>query len=388
MITPRGENMEIIGIIAEYNPFHNGHDYHLKEIKKKHPNSLLILVMSGNFTQRGDTSIINKWDKTKIALAHNIDLVIELPFYFACNSADLFAKGSIAILNELKATHLIFGSESNNINELQNIIEIETKKEFKEKLKEELNKGNSYPKAYDNALQTYNLHIKEPNDLLGLSYLREIKNTNSAIIPETIKRTNSYHDQQITKISSASAIRNAIKNKQTVNEAIPEETKKYLNQPLYYLDNYFPLLKYKIISEKTLKSFLGIEEGLESRIKQSIIKSTNLEELIENIKTKRYTYNRIKRTLVYILCNIKKEDIKTNNLKYIRILGFNPKGQQYLHQIKKDINLPIITTYKNDKNNLLNIDTKTTHIYYSIQNEKDKRQLMEQEIKQTPIIHK
>ena len=218
--------------------------------------------------------------------------------------------------------------------------------------------------------------------------LREIKNTKSKIIPETIQRTNSYHDLTIKSISSASAIRNAIKNNQRVENTIPEETKKYLNQPLYYLDDYFPLLKYKIISESNLKEFLGIEEGLEARIKEAITKSTNLEELIQNIKTKRYTYNRIKRTLVYILCNIKKEDIKTTKPEYIRILGFNQKGQQYLNKIKKELTLPLITSYTNDKQNLLNIETQTNNIYYSIRNEKDKRQLMEQEIKQTPIIHK
>lgn len=378
--------MEIIGLIAEYNPFHNGHYYQIKKIKEKYNDSIIILIMSGNFTERGDTSIINKWDKTEIALSHQIDLVIELPFYFACNSSNTFAKGSIALLNELKASKLIFGSEKNDINYLQEILKVEKKEEFQHEIKRLLDLGNSYPKSYDLSLHKWNLNIHEPNDLLGLSYLRELEKTNSQIIPETIQRTNHYHDTTIKEISSASAIRKALQENRDISKSIPKETQKYLHQHLHFLEEYFPLLKYKIISEPTLKEYYGVEEGLESRIKSAIFKSTNLEQLIGNIKTKRYTYNRIKRTLVYILCNIKKEDVKNKDLQYIRILGFNEKGKKYLNKIKKNLTIPLITSYTNDKHNYLKLDTKVTNIYYSIRNEQEKITLMNQEQKQHPIM--
>ena len=162
--------MKSIGIICEYNPFHNGHIYHINKIKEMFPDSIIILVMSGNFTQRGDASIINKCNKTKIALNHNIDLVIELPFTFTNQSADTFAFGACSILNHLKVDYLVFGSESDNIDYIKNIVNIEDDKKYQEKVKELLDNGINYPTALSKALKDFNINLSDcSNDLLGIS---------------------------------------------------------------------------------------------------------------------------------------------------------------------------------------------------------------------------
>ena len=190
--------MKTVGIICEYNPFHNGHIYHLEKVKELFPNSLIILVMSGNFTQRGIPSIINKWDKTQIALNYGIDLVIELPFVFATQSADVFAKGAISILKELKTEYVVFGSESNNVDNLIELANVSLyNKDYQSKIKEYLNNGDNYPTALSKAFKDFNFEtVNTPNDLLGLSYVKSIIKNNYNIEPITIKRTNDFHDKE------------------------------------------------------------------------------------------------------------------------------------------------------------------------------------------------
>ena len=348
----------IIGIIAEYNPFHNGHIYHLKKIKEKYPNSLIILVMSGNITERGDISIINKWDKTEIALKYGIDLVIELPFKYASQSADIFAKGAIEILNELKVDKIIFGSESNDIEMLYKLANTQLSSDYNTLVKKYLDKY-SYPDALGKALKKLtNININTPNDLLGLSYIKEIIKNKYNISCESIKRTNDYNSKALEKISSATSIREAIKNNIDISNYVPKETLSKINKSLI-LDNYFDLIIYKILSTNDLTYILGIDEKIEPRIRKSINISNNIDELIKNIKTKKYSYNRIKRLLIYILLDYKKVDHNTNN--YIRILGFNKKGSNYLSSVKTYIKLPIITNYSNS-NHLIDIDIKINNI--------------------------
>lgn len=354
--------MKIIGLIAEYNPFHNGHLYQIKKIKELYKNSLLIVILNGNFTQRGETSIINKWNKTRIILDYGVDLVIELPIFYGINNADIFAKGAIEILNDLKIDTLVFGSESNDIDKLKNIASLKiNNKKYDNKLKEELKNGISYPKASFNAIKSLSgLFTDKPNDILGIAYIEEILKNNYNIEPITIKRTNDYHSNEINKISSASAIRNGLKNNIDISNSVPKKTLKYLNNTIF-IDDFFELLKYKILSEKNLNIFHGIEEGIENRINKYILESNNLEELIQKIKCKRYTYNRIKRILLYILLDIKKEDIK-NIKNYIRPLGFNKKGSRYLKKIKKEITLPLVNNYIKNKG-LLYLEHKSNYIY-------------------------
>ena len=208
--------MKAIGIIAEYNPFHNGHLYHLNKIKETYKDYKIILVMNGNFTERGDVSIIDKWKKTEIALKAGIDLVVELPFPFSTQSADYFSYGAITILENLGVEKVVFGSESDNIEDLTLIARTEINNpEFDKLVKIYSKLGNNYPTALSLALQDLTgKKINTPNDLLGISYIKTILKHNYKIEPITIKRNNNYHNQELNEInSSATAIREALKNK-------------------------------------------------------------------------------------------------------------------------------------------------------------------------------
>ncbi len=347
-----------IGIICEYNPFHNGHIYHLNKIKEKYKDSTIILVMSGAITERGDISIINKWDKTEIALKYGVSLVVELPFKYASQSADLFAKGAVEILNELKVDKIIFGSESNDINLLYKIAKVQLSDKYNEILKTYID-SYSYPDALGKALYDLTgIKIKSPNDILGISYIKEIIKNNYNIEAEVIKRTNDYNSKKLESIASATSIREAINNNIDITPYVPSETIKAINNKLD-INNYFDLLKYKILSTKDLTYIEGVDEKIYPRIKKGILISNNVTELINNIKTKKYSYNRIKRILIYILIDYKRIEHNDNN--YIRVLGFNNKGKSYLSSIKKDIKLPLITNYSNS-NNLLDIDIRINNI--------------------------
>ncbi|MBR4178354.1 MAG: nucleotidyltransferase [Bacilli bacterium] len=356
----------VIGIVVEYNPFHNGHLYQINKIKELYPNSLIIVCMSSSFTQRGELSILNKWDKTIVALNHGIDIVIELPYLYSTQSSDIFAKYSIKLLNELKINTLIFGSESDNIDELLNNAKIQLyNNDFDIKVKEYMNNGINYPTALNNALKDLNgSSINTPNDLLGLSYIKEVLNNNYNIEIKSIKRTSDYHDVNSNdNIISASNIRNKLLNNIDIKKNVPNDVFNLLK--MKKLNNkYFEYLKYKILSEEDLNKYLDVDEGLSTRIKNVIKKSDSLEELIQNIKTKRYTYNKISRMLNHILCSLTKEEVKSiNDLEYIRILGFSKEGQNYLKSIKSNIKMPILNKYDTKKYKSLNIEKRVTNIY-------------------------
>ena len=358
--------MKAIGIIAEYNPFHNGHLYHLNKIKEKYKDYTIILVMTGNYTQRGDVSIIDKWKRKDIALNYGIDLVIELPFPFSTQSADFFAYGGITILENLKVEKIIFGSESNNINDLELIAKTQLENELFDNLVSLYYKmGYNYPTSLSKALEDLtNIKIDTPNDLLGISYIKTILKNNYKIKYETIQRTNNYHEKEsINEIASATTIRNNLKNKIDIKKQVPELTYKNLYN-LHFIDDYFNLLKYKIITEKDLSIYQTVDEGIDKLLKKEIINCNNYDELINKIKSKRYTYNKISRMLLHILCNFTKEKANTfKEIKYIRILGFNTKGKDYLNKIKKEISIPIISKINREKDKMLEYELETTNIY-------------------------
>ena len=363
-----------VGVIAEYNPFHNGHLYHLKKVKEMFPNSNLILILIGNFTQRGEASIINKWDKAKIALEYGYDLVVELPFIFATQAASIYAKGSIDILNLLNCDYLVFGSESDDINTLNELATLTyDNKEYEDLVKKYNSSGINYPSACSIALKDISGKlINKPNDVLGLEYIKRIKKTNSKIVPICIKRTNEYHEIKITNtIASASSIRKNLNDKNSIKKVMPESIIKYITDINH--DKYFNLLKYEILSSDNLKEYLGVNEGIENKLKKEIIYSKDLNEFILRVKSKRYSYNNISRMLLHIVCKIKKED-NDLNLKYIRVLGLSDNGKEILKESKKNINMPIITKYKKEYNKLFKNDYKANLIYslitnYDIKNE-------------------
>lgn len=357
-----------VGVIAEYNPFHNGHIYHLNKVKEMFPDSYLILVLIGNFTQRGEISVINKWDKTKIALNYGYDLVVELPFLFATQSASFYAKGAIEILDKLNCDYLVFGSELNDVKTLKYLVNVTYKnKNYELLVKKYVNKGNNYPLACSLALKdlTGKL-IDKPNDVLALEYVRCIKNLNSKIKPISIKRTNDYHEENINKeITSATSIRRNLNDTTKIKNTMPSDSIRFINDINY--DKYFDLIKYQIVSSDNLSDYLDVDEGIENKLKKAINNSVNLNELILNVKSKRYSYNKIQRMLLHIICKIKKED-NNLSLNYIRVLGMNNNGKKILKETKNKIDIPIITKYKKEYDFLFSIDKKANLIYSLITN--------------------
>ena len=284
-----------------------------------------------------------------------------------------------------------FGSESNDVDILKNLAStILYNKEYDKLVKNYLDLGNNYPSSISKAL--YNLtgvKLKNSNDLLGLSYIKTIFLNDYKIKPLTIKRTNSYLDQNLTNnISSATSIRIAYLNNENIKPYIPKETLNLLNIDKNYLDNYFNLLKYKLINEiNELDKYLDVKEGIDKRIKKVILDVHSYQELLDKIKTKRYTYNKLNRMFNHILCGFTKEEAKKfTEIEYIRILGFNMKGKQYLNKIKKDVEIPIITKFSDLKSDMLDVEFRSTCVYASVLNEKDKIELIESEYKNSPII--
>ncbi|MGB0405457.1 MAG: tRNA(Met) cytidine acetate ligase, partial [Fusobacterium sp.] len=287
--------MNTIGIVVEYNPFHNGHKLHLSEAKKH--GDVVIGVMSGDFVQRGEPAIINKWERTKMALLEGVDIVVELPVFYSTQSAEIFARGSIKILKELKVEKIIFGSESDNLDKLKEVIKLENNVKFLESLKKNLKSGLSYPTAYNKEIKNFlgkEYEIKS-NDILGIEYLRAIKLLKVNIEPKTLKRKGVGYNSLVAKenILSATGIRKLLKNNENVEKFISNKSKEILlenenNKKLADISQYYKLIRYAIISNKeTLHEIQDVEIGFENRLYEMALKSENYKIFLENIMTKR-----------------------------------------------------------------------------------------------------
>lgn len=324
--------MDAVGIICEYNPLHKGHIYHIEETKKLFPGKVIILVLNGYFLQRGEVSTLSKENKTKLALIYGVDLVVELPFIFGTQSADIFANASIKILNHLGCKTIVFGSESNNIESLKQAALLQSTPEYNNRVKNYLDEGLNYPTALAKALNV-DTEIFNPNDLLGISYIKAIYNNHFEMDAISIKRTSNYHDLDSNdEIISASNIRNKLKNNEDISLYVPRKVIGCIEN--ISLNDLFPFIKYKILTDYDLSRYLTVDEGIEHRLKEKIVDAKNLEEFIFSVKTKRYTYNKICRMLTHILIGLPKEINKLANIDYIRILGFNTLGRSYLHDLK------------------------------------------------------
>lgn len=339
-----------VGIIAEYNPFHNGHLYHLEKIKEMYPDEVVVLVLSGNFTQRGDVSVIDKWKKTEIAKKAGIDLIVELPLAFAIQSADFFSYGAITILESLKVDKVVFGSECDDIEFLYTIAKVQIENEEFDTLVKMYSKfGENYPTAISKAVYDLaGVKVFAPNDLLGISYIKTILMNNYSIKPVIIKRTTDYHMEELNFLTSGTTIRKYLKNGCDVGIAIPSFVKDYMVcDYFHFIDDYFGLLKYKVISSDDLSKYQTVDEGIDKLLKKVIIDCSSYEELILKLKSKRFTYNKISRMLLHILLGFTKEkNEQFRDVSYIRILGFNDKGQRYLNSIKKKTSLPILSKFE------------------------------------------
>lgn len=377
-----------IGIIAEYNPFHNGHLYQIQKAKELTGADTVIALMSGNFTQRGETSLINKFEKAKIALQNEVDMVIELPTIYSISSAENFALGGIKILNEIgDIDYLVFGIEEENLEKLQAIADVLVNEdnEFKRNIKEELDKGNSYPKAREivlkKVLSSENVEniMQKPNNILAIEYLKALKITNSRIKPFAIKRKNSmHHDKNINEnYASGTYIRKLFieNNFDEISKVVPKYTYERLlelkNQGTYVssINDFSDIVIYKIrtMTKEEISQIADVNEGLENSIKLASTTCKTIDEIIDKVSTKRYTKTRISRILTYILLDITKSEMEQskNANQYIRVLGINKKCEGILKTIN---NNKLITSLKkfeenNRENQLLNIDKKATEIY-------------------------
>lgn len=362
--------MEIIGVVAEFNPFHNGHKYLLDEIKKMYPDSIIILIMSGYFTQRGDVSLISKYNKTKIALEYGVDIVLELPTLYTLNSADYFASYGLYALNELGVKRIVFGSESNDIKNLIKAAKMQVEDSFNEDVKTKLKNGENYPTALSSACG----NIFESNDILAISYIKAILSNKYDIEPISIKRTSDFNDTLSDEvIVSASNIRAKLKNNTNIKKYIPNYDISFINN--VDEDLLFKFLYYKIITSNDLSVYLGVDEGIENKLKKEILKSESLDQLILNIKSKRYTYVRIKRMLMHILLGIKKCDMD-EICKAVRVLGFNKCGQKYLKDLGNN-NL----VFKYD-NRVRELEYRACEIYHLLTSDES----IDEEFKNKPVM--
>ena len=359
----------ILGIISEYNPFHNGHLLHLQDSKKLTHTDFTIAVMSGNFVQRGDTSIVDKWTKAEMALKAGVDLVIELPTLYAISSAENFAEGAIRVLNSLGIVDYVsFGSEIGEISPLNDVAQVLYKepKEFSALISKQLRSGLSYPKARELAIQMYfgssqkyTEILENPNNILGIEYLKALKKYKSPIRPITLKRKYSDYNSADVKsgIASATAIRTMLQNNKNIHYVVPFETyelleeKKKNEQIITSLSVFSKEIIYTLrkMTLSEIASLPDVSEGLENKIKSAVNTSNTLEDLISKIKSKRYTQTRIQRILLYALLNISAKDMNMSRkqMPYIRILGFNKHGKKIISAIaNNNPKLQIIVSVK------------------------------------------
>ena len=346
----------VVGIIAEYNPFHNGHKYQIEQIRNKVKNAAIVAVMSGNFTQRGEAAILDKFTRAELAVNGGCDLVLELPFVYAVRSAQDFARGGINILKSLGIVEtLAFGAEINDIESLKTAASIVDSDKFNNLLRRKLDSGLSYAKAMGQILsETTDISqkiLKMPNIILAIEYLRALQLT--SMQPLLIPRIAVSHNDinLYPGISSASAIRKSIYLESPewniISTNIDGKTLNTLkNVELPSIERLFlPLITKIICSDtSTLKSIYGMNEGLENKFIYAAHSSKSLQEFVNCIVSQRYTRSRIQRLILYFIMELLKEDIdKFNNINYARILAFNQRGRELLKKIKKNTNIPIIT---------------------------------------------
>ena len=393
--------MKVLGIVVEYNPFHNGHLYHLKKAKEKVEPDFTVAVMSGDFTQRGEPTIVDKYARAEIALSLGVDVVLELPFVYATQDAGGFAFGSVGTLHKSGiVTDIVFGSESSDEEFLKTVAQIlhEQPWRYQEILHVKLKQGLSFPNARKEALIEYvkekNIlsvdrvrNIEKSNDILGVEYARSILRYNSKIRFHTIKRVGAQYNEEDFKgkLSSATAIRKMIRegNFELVKEALPEESSEILTRefrsgrgPVFWhdLDRLF-LYKFRVMERDDFKDIYGFVEGLDKRFYEYSRRARSSQEFIEMVKAKRFTYSRLRRMMLYVLFGVTKSlmnDVNKYGPQYIRVLGFTKKGRKLLSLMKKKASVPIITTpstyrkFLQDKNYDINPDLYRKMFLYDI----------------------
>ncbi|QED47429.1 nucleotidyltransferase [Cytobacillus dafuensis] len=401
--------MNAVGVIVEYNPFHNGHAFHLHVAKEQANADIVIAAMSGNFLQRGEPALVSKWKRTEMALKAGADIVFELPYIFATQQADSFASGAVSILEAAGCNSLCFGSESGNIDSFyQTIGFLKNNNElFQQKVKYHIAQGNSYPRAtalafHDLTPNEDMLDLSKPNNILGYQYILSVQKQQASINVFTVSRKNAdYHDAYFSSetIASATSIRKALFSENgdifSVRQYMPETSYnsllEYKEEYGHFHDweQYFPLLKFRLVqtTPAQLKNIYEVEEGLENRLISTALESYTFKQFMEKLKTKRYTWTRLQRACVHILTNTTKNEMdrKVEKASYLRLLGMTTKGRVYLNKHKSQLSLPLISKLSLQQNEQIMLDIRASRIY-ALGTRKNQQRLLEMEFKQPPLI--
>lgn len=361
--------MKVNGIIAEYNPFHNGHKYQLTESLRRTKAQYTVVVMSGSFVQRGAPAMVNKFKRAEMALLSGADLVLELPAIYATASAEYFATGAVALLDRLGiVTNLCFGSECGDAQLLRQIAEIllEEPKAFTKSLKQYLRQGLSYPNARTEALiqnypflNQYKNVFSSPNNILGIEYIKAILKSNSSLEPVTVLRTGAGYHSRLPEDDqcSALAIRQALyagADAAFLKNSMPADAASVLIEQLAAIgpirtNDFSDILYYKLIMEKSsgYEKYLDVSSDLSDRIRGHLDDYRSFDSFCDLLKTKEMTYTRISRCLLHIMLNIKKSDMdKAKDMgtaPYARVLGFKKSSETLLTKIKNQAGIPLVT---------------------------------------------
>ncbi len=360
--------MKTLGIITEYNPFHKGHAYMIEEAKRKAGADRVVAVMSGSFVQRGEPAIFDKWTRAEAALKNGVDMVLELPVLFAASNAENFARAAVRILEESGIVNVLcFGSESGDLPSLQEAAKLMSNEteEFQHLLKEYLDAGLSYPAARAKALETVSQINSEilsrPNHILALEYLKALDYYSCSMEPMTIKREGDYNSPSLTDgYASAAAIRKALAEDRSTEAMtqLPENTHDLYNKALslgtapVFWEELAPALHYKLrtTSAEELREIAEVTEGLENRILHSIDTCYEMRDILDFIKTKRYTRTKIQRILLHILLDIKEKEVSyflnLPKMPYIRVLGFQKERSDILADLTENAKCPVLTNLK------------------------------------------
>ena len=343
--------MKVAGIIAEYNPFHNGHAF-LAEKAREAGFSHVVAVMSGNFVQRGEPAIMHHSERTRAALECGVDLVLQLPSVYAVSSAQSFAQAGAEIFDGMGCVDaLVFGSECGSAEKIVSAANAIYGEEIKPHLSDELKKGISFAAARENALRAVNPDwadiIQSPNNILGVEYAAALKRINSRIMPVTFARVGAEHDSLQTEgeIASASLLRQKIGAGESIDMYVPQPASEiYRNAKISDFNKIENAILYKMrtVTACELAKAPDVSEGIENRILSAAKAASSIEELYSLAKTKRYSHARIRRIILNCFLTVTAEDLKIE-APYIRVMGFNEKGAQILREAKKCASLPVIT---------------------------------------------
>ena len=369
--------MSVIGIVCEFNPFHNGHKHLIDSVKAD--GDIVVCVMSGNFVQRGEPAIFPKEIRAKSALMNGADIVLELPFLYATASAEIFASSAVKILDAFGCDKIAFGTENTTLNQLENAVEILLSNDFDEKIKKHLEGGLSYPKARQMAFEEFNCDcdISSPNNILAIEYISAIRKNNYSITPITVNRKGAnYNDNfAIDDFSSATHIRNLINNNKDFQKYVPDNAYQIYKNALVN-GEYLNAEKFNISALSILRStntinpeIANMAEGLENRIASAVKTSSNLAEIYDNVKTKRFTHSRIRRAVLSCIMNVTNDDSHIP-VPYCRLLGFNTEISGKLGNFVKKCSLPYVVNYsdilKINSGNALQVfelENKSTDLY-------------------------